>query len=139
MTNRFLSRSLLRRNLDRRDFLKLGGSLLGAASGSILLSKALLKPEEVVKAERVGLPMRGSDPARAAQVIADKHFVATDGWCYLPPNPAVASPYHPDDMAPGEFNTYMFGFRGLTCVAGLPKFATLQNDQKRKSETCDPM
>jgi len=127
------------RNLNRRDFLKLGGGLLGAASGSILLSKALLKPEEVVKAERVGLPMRGSDPARAAQLPADRHFVATDGWCYLPPNTAVASPYHPDDMAPPPFNTYMFGFRDLTPIASLANFLELQNAQKMKCQTCAPM
>jgi hypothetical protein len=130
-----MTKNLISRSLNRRDFIKLGGSLLGAASGSLLLSKALLKPEEVVKAERVGLPMRGPDPASLAQAPATRHFIATDGWCYLPPNGAVASPFHPDDMAPVPFNTYMFGFRDMTDIAD----PALINAQKMKCQTCAPL
>jgi FtsP/CotA-like multicopper oxidase with cupredoxin domain len=52
-----------------------------------------------------------------AQEIQDRppdlYFAGTDGWIHLPPTPAIP-PFHPDDLAPDPFTTYIFGFRNLT-------------------------
>ncbi|NLE44308.1 MAG: multicopper oxidase domain-containing protein [Chloroflexi bacterium] len=100
------------RRIDRRRFLKLGAGLVGAAAASAILPtrqpKAFLLPEKVQS--EVRKPMEGF--ITAPQAAPDKHFVATDGWIYIPP-PAVP-PYHPDNMAPGLLTTYIFGFRDVT-------------------------
>ncbi len=91
--------------LSRRQFLKVGGGLIGAAAAATVLPKALLRPEQVVKASTEAL-----EP--------NLHFAATDGWIHLPPTPVP--PYHPDNMAPTDpagLTTYIFGFRNLTGVA----------------------
>ena len=75
--------------LSRRQFLKVGGGLLGAATAATVLPKALLRPTKVVKA---------SPAAQAVARTVDLHFAATDGWIHLPPT--GRPPYHPDNMAP---------------------------------------
>lgn len=103
-----------RRRFTRREVLRLGGGLLGAAASATALSKALLRPSEVVRASSV---LRAPERApHAAQGTApNRHFVATDGWIYLDPATPVP-PYHPDGMAPAPFTTYIFGFRDVTPV-----------------------
>lgn len=89
--------------ISRRSFMKMGAGLLGAAAAVKLVPKALLQPVSIVQAA----------PGQA-QVTGDyMHFVATDGWIGLPPSPAVP-PFHPDNMAPSPFTTYVFGFRSVT-------------------------
>ena len=88
--------------LSRRQVLKLGGGLLGLGAASAVLPKALLKPERVAEAA----------PGQA-QAEPDLHFAASDGWIYLPAEAAVP-PYHPDNIAPAPFTTYIFGFRDVT-------------------------
>jgi FtsP/CotA-like multicopper oxidase with cupredoxin domain len=106
----------------RRGFLKLaGGALIAAAGGYVIpryLNKAL-KPMEVADAAPTDPP--------------DLHFVGTDGWISLPASPAI-SPYHPDDLAPAPFNTYIFGFRNVT---GLD--ATQVLNQKMKAQHQAPL
>ncbi|MGC9358740.1 MAG: hypothetical protein ACP5GX_12765, partial [Anaerolineae bacterium] len=90
-----------KKRLSRRELLKLGGGLIGLGAASIFLPKALLRPTEVVEASE-----------KAQITTPDLHFAASDGWIYLP-DPAVP-PYHPDNMAPNPFTTYIFGFRDVT-------------------------
>lgn len=128
--------------MNRRDFMKLGGSLLGAMVGSGLLSKTLLRPEEVVQAAEVPVTSRRSanaaaaDPNVTAQMgMPDRHFVATDGWIYLDPS-ATVPPYHPDNMAPSPFTTYIFGFRDVTSVM---HDDNLIQAQKMKAQLAAPL
>lgn len=126
-----------RNAFSRRDFLKMGGGLLGAAAGSSLLSKAFLQPDEVVKAGRdLTPPLRSKEVAAGAPNPAPNlHFVATDGWIYLP-SEATVPPYHPDNMAPGDFTTYIFGFRDVTTVT---KNSNLVSAQKMKAQLTAPL
>lgn len=105
-------------HLSRRDLLKLGSGLLGAAAGSSMLSKILLKPDMVVQAA-IQRPAR-QQAVRAAGTLQEGevnlHIAATDGWIYLPPS-ATVPPYHPDNMAPAPLTTYIFGFRDVTSVS----------------------
>jgi len=127
--------------LTRRDFIKLGGGLLAAAASSAMLSKAILKPVQVVQAAGVipGAPSPARQPGAArasAQVEAPSlHFVGTDGWIYMPPD-ATVPPYHPDNMAPPPFTTYIFGFRDLTSISAN---GNLVNAQKMKAQYTAPL
>jgi len=103
--------------VSRRDFLKLAGGGLLAAGGIGFLRK-FISPESTVFAQ-VDAP--------------NKVFAATDGWMYLPPLP-TASPYHPDDLAPAPFTTYIFGFRDVT---GMTESQIL--NQKMKAQHSAPM
>ncbi len=90
------------KELSRRDFFKLAGSVFVAAAGARLLpnlGKKWLGPVEVAQAAP-------GDPF-------DLFFAGTDGWIHLPDSPAIP-PFHPDDLAPAPFNTYIFGFRNVT-------------------------
>ena len=137
-----MSKYISRNSLTRRDFIKLGGGLLGAAVGSTLLSKALLKPEIVRAAPGVYTPPRSGSASVNAQATApDRHFVATDGWIYLPED-APVPPYHPDDVAPDPFNCYIFGFRDVTSIwennnSGQAKKLTYA--QKMKAQLAAPL
>jgi FtsP/CotA-like multicopper oxidase with cupredoxin domain len=109
-----------RRQLSRRQVLKLGGGLLGLGAASAVLPRTLLKPRKVVEAAQAEL---NAEP--------NLHFAASDGWIYLPP-PAVP-PYHPDNMAPDPFTTYIFGFRNVTGLTREQIFA-----QKMKMQLAAP-
>ena len=123
--------------ISRRDLLKLGGGLFGAAAGSTMLSKAFLQPQQVVRAGGgVYAPLNSNQAALNAQTTApDLHIVGTDGWIYLP-NEAVVPPYHPDDMAPDPFNAYIFGFRDVTSLGDDNQKIYAQ---KMKSQLTAPM
>jgi FtsP/CotA-like multicopper oxidase with cupredoxin domain len=122
--------------LNRRDFLKAGGGLLGAIASASMLSKALLKPTEVARAEVIHAPDKpGKGSGYAPAAPADLHFVATDGWIYLPDS-APYPPYHPDNMAPSPFNTYIFGFRNVTSVSANNRIV---NAQKMRAQLTAPL
>ncbi|MGE5619126.1 MAG: multicopper oxidase domain-containing protein [Sphingomonadaceae bacterium] len=123
-------------SLTRRDFLKLGGGVLGAMAGSNLVARALLQPEKAHAATASRAPARSVAPATNAQTTAPSlHLVATDGWISLPPE-AVVFPYHPDDMAPEPFTTYIFGFRDVTSVSAN---GDLVAAQKMKAQLTAPL
>lgn len=125
-----------RNSLSRRDFLKLGGGLLGAAASSTVLSKALLQPDEVVHAAgRAAAPQAGHAVANAQAVNANLHLVATDGWVYLPKN-AKVPPYHPDNLAPAPFTTYIFAYRDVTAFSANND---LVQAQKMKAQMASPL
>ena len=132
-----MSKQTSRGPFSRRDFLKLGSGLIGAAAGSSLISKAFLQPDQVVMAARSVRSPQGSGLAspNAQATPANKHIVATDGWIYLPPD-ATVPPYHPDDMAPSPFNTYVFGFRDVSLVSGNDQ---LVYAQKMKAQMAAPL
>jgi FtsP/CotA-like multicopper oxidase with cupredoxin domain len=71
--------------------------------------------------------------ANAAPAAPDLYIGGTDGWIYLPRTPAIP-PYHPDNLAPDPFTTYIFGFRNLT---GLDP--TLRDNQKNKAQHSAPL
>jgi hypothetical protein len=123
-------------SLSRRDLLKLGGGVLGAAAGSSLLSKAILKPDSVRAAiQRPAGLQAVKSAANLQEGVVDRHIVGTDGWIYLPEE-ATVPPYHPDDMAPDPFNTYIFGFRDVTEVS---HDQTLVYAQKMKAQLTAPL
>jgi FtsP/CotA-like multicopper oxidase with cupredoxin domain len=97
-----MTEQLSNRSFNRRSFLKLVGGGLAAAAGAQLLPKYVgrnvLTPVEV---------------ARAANGDPDLYLAGTDAWISLPSSPAIA-PFHPDNLAPDPFTTYMFGFRNVT-------------------------
>jgi FtsP/CotA-like multicopper oxidase with cupredoxin domain len=128
-----------RNPVSRRDFIKLGAGLLGATAGSVLFGKAMLQPDLVTGAAgssrsalRAPLSGKAQSEGTPGKTL---HFIATDGWIYMPPE-AVVPPYHPDGMAPGPFTTYIFGFRDVTAVSG-------DNDkvygQKMKAQLTAPL
>ena len=110
------------KSISRRDFLRLVGGTAAVAVGSSLLparSRRWLLPVDVAKAA----------PADAF----DLHFAGTDGWMWLPPTPAIP-PFHPDDLAPAPFNSYIFGFHNVTGLND-PKTAA----QKMKAQHIAPL
>lgn len=107
-------------NLSRRNFLKIAGSAAFMTAGVSVVPTFLrrtLLPEAVVE----------------AQSGYDLYYAGTDGWIYLPPEPAIL-PFHPDPLGPAPFNTYMFGFRN---VSGLSEAA--KNNQKQKAQHNAPL
>ncbi len=119
-----MSKNTDRRNLTRRNFLKVAGGTLATAAGARFLpgywGKDVLQPTGVEVASAQGAP-------------PDLYLAGTDGWAYLPPSPAIP-PFHPDDLAPAPFNTYMFGFRDVTGMTETQKL-----NQKEKTQTPSPM
>lgn len=106
----------------RRNFLRLAGGALAATAGVHLLPssfKQMLQPIAVVQG---AVP----DP--------DLVFAGTDGWISLPVNPATTTGFHPDNLAPSPFTTYIFGFRNVT---GLDA-SQIQN-QKNKAQHNAPL
>ncbi len=84
-----MSTKTLSRSVSRRDFLKLAGGVAVLAAGASLAPKGLrrvLRPESVALA---------ADPFPPP----DLRIGGTDGWIYLPPDPAIGF-YHPDNLAP---------------------------------------
>lgn len=95
-----MSNQAFSNRINRRDFLKLAGGAVFIVAGASVLPQFLRKtllPEQVVGA--VG--------------DFDLFFAGTDGWFYMPPDPAIP-PWHPDTYAPAPFTTYIFGFRNVT-------------------------
>ncbi|MBP6469325.1 MAG: multicopper oxidase domain-containing protein [Chloroflexi bacterium] len=107
--------------LNRRDFLKIAGSAAFIAAGASVAPQALrrvLRPEAVAEAQN--LPY-------------DLYYAGTDGWISLPTSPAIP-PYHPDNLAPAPFTTYIFGFRNVSGLTDAQK-----NDQKNKAQHSAPL
>lgn len=113
----------MKKQISRRDFLKLAGGAVVTVAGAGLLPQFLRKtlaPEKIVNAA-TGTP--------------DLFFAGTDGWMYLP---GSTPPFHPDSYASSPFTTYIFGFRNLT---GLDPVADAQmvSDQKNHAQHNAPL
>jgi FtsP/CotA-like multicopper oxidase with cupredoxin domain len=125
-----------RQAFTRRDFIKMGGGMIGAAAGAALFRRALLEPDVVEASAGVYIPPRSVSPSVNAQAAAaDKHFIASDGWIYLPED-APVPPFHPDTMGPDPFNCYIFGFRDVTPVTNNKKRVYAQ---KMKAQLTAPL
>ena len=110
----------MNKQISRRDFLKIAGGAALTVAGAGLLPQFLRKTllaEQVVEA--------------AGEY--DLYFAGTDGWISMPPSPPIGF-YFPDDLAPANFNTYIFGFRNIT---GLN--TTQISDQKMKAQHSAPL
>ncbi len=105
-------------SLDRRRFLQYAGGAIALAGGVAWAGKVLV-PE-------VASAAAGDPPVNL-------FLGGTDGWIYLPPEPAIP-PFHPDVLAPDPFTTYIFGFRNLT---GLD--AVKRSNQKNKAQHSAPL
>ncbi len=103
-------------SVDRRQFLKYTGGALALAGGVAWAGKVLL-PE----------------PATAAGGAPDMFLAGTDGWMSLPKTPEIA-PFHPDNLAPGLFTTYIFGFRNVTGLTDQQR-----QNQKNKAQHNAPL
>lgn len=105
----------MKKNISRRDFIKIAGGAAVTVAGVGLLPQFLKKTlhaDEVVTA---------ADP----WPDPDLFFAGTDGWFWLPPDPPIGI-YHPDPYGPEtladplgpaefkNFTTYIFGFRDVT-------------------------
>lgn len=109
--------------VSRRDFFKLAGGALVAAASVYALPiglRKLLQADGVVQAAP-------GDPFNL-------FFAGTDGWIGMPPASTAIAPFFPDDLAPPNLNTYVFGFRNVT---GLPD-AKIQA-QKMKAQHSAPL
>lgn len=119
-----MSKNTVRRNLTRRNFLKIAGSTLITAAGARLLPRYLGK--NVIQPS-------GIEVASAQSIPPDLYLAGTDGWIHLPSLPAIP-PFHPDELAPAPFNTYMFGFRNVTGMTETQKL-----NQKNKAQHQNPL
>jgi FtsP/CotA-like multicopper oxidase with cupredoxin domain len=105
--------------MTRRDFFKLAGGALAVATGTYYLPRGrFLQPIEVVQAAN-------GDP--------DLYLAGTDTWISFPASPSIPV-YHPDNLAPAPFSTYMFGFRN---VLGMNK--RQRESQKGKATHPSPL
>jgi FtsP/CotA-like multicopper oxidase with cupredoxin domain len=111
----------MNQHISRRSFLKIaGGAALTVAGVSLLppfLRKTLMAEPEVA----------------AADVAPNLYFAGTDGWISMPSSPPIGF-YFPDDLAPTNFNTYIFGFRNITGLS-----TTQISQQKMKAQHNAPL
>lgn len=112
------------KQISRRNFFKLTGGAVAAASGLSMFphlwGRNTLQPTAISAVSAQGAP-------------PDLHFGGTDGWISLPSTPAIP-PFFPDDLAPPPFNTYIFGFTNLTGLA-----ADQINTQKMQAQHSAPL
>jgi hypothetical protein len=121
-----MTRKQFNRTISRRNFLKLAGGTLATVAGAYAMPtylKKVLRPLEVVKAAP------GDPPAL--------YLAGTDGWVSVPASPSIP-PFHPDNLAPSPFSTYMFGFRNVTGWH-TPNRKRIKEAQKGKSEYPSPL
>jgi len=113
----------MKKQISRRDFLKLAGGAVVTAAGASVLPQFLRKtlmPVQVAKAD-------ASDPY-------DLFFGGTDGWFYLP---GTVTGFQPDPYAPTGLTTYIFGFRNLSGLD--PKNTQAVTSQKNKAQHNAPL
>ncbi len=80
---------------------------------------------------------RCSSPRPELRLAADSppnlYLAGTDGWIFLPKTPAIP-PFHPDNLAPDPFTTYIFGFRNVTGLSDAQR-----SNQKNKAQHSAPL
>ncbi|GAA1892755.1 multicopper oxidase domain-containing protein [Lapillicoccus jejuensis] len=97
-------------SLSRRALLAGAGAMGMAVVGGRLVAPAVATP--------AAAPATLAGPAGPAKKV---HLVGTDGWAAMPGSAPKDPPFFPDPLAPGDLNTYIFGFRDAT---GLDAAAT---------------
>jgi len=113
-----------RKLFGRRSFLKGAGVMAVASAGTGLMPSALRKAL---------LPAGVGVASAAPGDPPDLFFAGTDGWITLPPSPPIGF-FHPDNLAPAPFTTYIFGFRN---VSGLSD--TQRANQKNRAQHSAPL
>lgn len=112
------------RNPNRRTFLKYAGGALALTAGAGLMRAPFLRKVLPISEAR-------ADPSDQPNLF----FVGTDGWIWLPETPAIPT-FHPDNLAPSPFTTYIFGFRNMT---GLLPTNSMVTAQKMKAQHNAPL
>jgi FtsP/CotA-like multicopper oxidase with cupredoxin domain len=114
----------IQRGLNRRNFLIGGAGVLGSA----------LVAGRVIGG--VASAATGAQAAAAAVSHPKKtvHLVGTDGWVSMPAGSPPDLPFYPDPLAPGAFDTYVFGFRDVTGMTSTQVAA-----QRGKAQISAPM
>ena len=105
--------SAVRMEFGRRRLLVGGGALLAAGLGRTLWPSVA--------------------HAASGDGTADLFLGGTDGWISLPQSPALGV-FHPDNLAPAPFSTYIFGFRNITGLT-----AAQAAGQKLKAQHSAPL
>jgi FtsP/CotA-like multicopper oxidase with cupredoxin domain len=109
--------------MSRRRFLTGSAGVIG---GSFLGARLLAGP-----------PAHAAPLANAPAIVHPKktlHLAGTDGWVAMPASAPADPPFFPDSLAPGDFNTYVFGFRNVTGMS-----ATQVAAQRGKAQISAPM
>ncbi|MGZ5392981.1 MAG: multicopper oxidase domain-containing protein [Mycobacterium sp.] len=110
------------KSLSRRGFFRMAGGAVAAAAGMGLVPapfKKRLGPVGLAEAQTFPPP--------------NLFFAGTDGWISLPAAPAIP-PFHPDNLAPLPFTTYIFGFRNVTGLTDAQRA-----NQKNKAQHSAPL
>ena len=107
------------RTLSRRSLLKYAGGAVALAGTAAWAGKMLI-PD-------------AATAAAAADPAPQLFFAGTDGWIFLPKTPAIP-PFHPDNLAPDPFTTYIFGFRNVTSLTDAQR-----SNQKNKAQHSAPL
>ena len=89
-----------RQSLSRRALLTGGAGLTGAV---VIGSRYAASPVATSRFRTV-----------AGRPSKEVHLVGTDGWVSMPAGAPADPPFYPDPLAPGSFDTYVFGFRDVT-------------------------
>ncbi|MEO6702573.1 MAG: multicopper oxidase domain-containing protein [Jatrophihabitantaceae bacterium] len=112
----------VQRGLNRRNFLLGGAGVIGSA---------------LVAGRVIGGVASAAPGSAAAAVVHPKktvHLVGTDGWVSMPAGSPPDLPFYPDPLAPGLFDTYVFGFRDVTGMTSTQVAA-----QRGKAQISAPM
>ncbi|MCB0060889.1 MAG: multicopper oxidase domain-containing protein, partial [Caldilineaceae bacterium] len=110
-------------SFSRRRFIQAASGTLAVAAGASLIPRFMGK--------NVLSPV-APETVNAADGY-DLFYAGTDGWIALPESPAIP-PFHPDNLAPDPFTTYIFGFRNLTGMSD-----TQMANQKNKAQHSAPL
>jgi hypothetical protein len=109
--------------IGRRQLFKYAGGAAAVAAGTSLGAKWAGKSLAPLSVSTVD----------AASGPANLFLGGTDGWIHLPPSPAIGF-FHPDNLAPANMTTYIFGFRNITGLDPTQRAA-----QKNKAQHNAPL
>lgn len=115
--------------ISRRSIVLAGAGVMGSA---LLGSRLLGAQAEAAPRRAQAVP---EVPATySTGVTRQVHLVGTDGWVSMPQGSPPDLPFFPDSLAPGPFDTYVFGFREVT---GMP--ASQVAAQRGKAQISAPI
>jgi FtsP/CotA-like multicopper oxidase with cupredoxin domain len=109
---------------NRRSFLA-GGAVV---AGATLFGSRLLVAPVAGAAPGLATYAPGTHPQKTV------HLAGTDGWVSMPAGAPPDPPFFPDSLAPGNRNTYVFGFRDVTGLTSAQMAA-----QRGKAQISAPM
>jgi FtsP/CotA-like multicopper oxidase with cupredoxin domain len=104
--------------IGRRQLFRYAGGAAAVAAGGTIGSKWMGKTLHPLSVSTV----------EAAPGDADLFLGGTDGWISLPTTPTIGF-FHPDNLAPAPFTTYIFGFRNITGLTPAQRIAQKNHAQ----------